>query len=85
MNQGKTIELLRKRNTKLQEENENLTKQLEKAKSSNEKVSATFKELEKLKNEWNKQIEAIKEQRQQYADLISEVKKLKQVKVTFGE
>lgn len=85
MNQGKTIELLRKRNTKLQEENENLIKQLEKEKSNNEKVSATFQELEKLKNEWNKQIEAIKEQRKQYADLISELKKLKQVKVTFEE
>jgi len=85
MNQGKTIELLRKRNTKLQEENEDLIKQLEKEKSNNEKVSATFQELEKLKNEWSKQIEAIKEQRKQYADLISELKKLKQVKITFEE
>lgn len=43
------IEILRKRNSNLQEENEKIKKQLETEKKNSEKISTTLHDLENLK------------------------------------
>ena len=77
MNQEKNIEILRKRNVKLQEE------QLKNIQSSNDRMTTELEKIEKLKDEWYEQIEAIKEHRKKYAELMTELRKLKKVKKAF--
>lgn len=83
MNQEKTIEVLKKRNAKLQEENAKLKKQLNVMQDGNDKVSAMLKELEGLRSEWITQIEKLKEHRKQYSKLISDAKRLSRMKEEF--
>lgn len=72
------IEILRKRNSNLQAEIEKLKEQLEIEKKNSEKVSTTLHDLENLRNEWEKELQAIKKQREQYKKLISDLKSLHQ-------
>lgn len=70
------IEILRKRNSNLQAEIEKLKEQLEIEKKNSEKISTTLCDLENLRNEWEKELQAIKKQREQYKKLISDLKSL---------
>ena len=83
MNQEKNIEVLRKRNTQLQEENAKLREQVKNIQKNDDRVTIELEKIEKLKDEWHKQIEAIKEQRKKYAELMTELRKLKKVKDAF--
>lgn len=76
MNLEKTIEILRKRNAKLQEENDNLKQQISEINNSSEIVSIKLKDLEDLKNKWNHEIELLQKQRKHYVTLITDIKKL---------
>ena len=73
------IEILRKRNSNLQEDNEKIKIQLAAEKKNSEKLSTTLHDLEDLKNKWQKELQIIKEQRKQYAELISDLKYLQKV------
>lgn len=79
------IEILRKRNSNLQAEIEKLKEQLEIKKKNSEKVSTTLHDLENLRNEWEKELQAIKKQREQYTDLISNLKSLQKIKNVLEE
>ena len=92
MNQEKTIETLRKRNKQLQEENEQLKKQNEQLKKQldniqmiNDRVSLELERIEALKTDWMKQLGDIKEQRKKYAEIMSDLEKLKKVKNAIVE
>ena len=67
MNTLKTIENLRKRNSKLQDE---LTVY--------KKKENLFYSLESLKSNWERQLEFLKEKQSEYDILISELRQLKQ-------
>lgn len=67
MNTLKTIENLRKRNSKLQDE---LT--------AYKKKENLFCSLESLKSNWERQLEFLKEKQSEYDILISELRQLKQ-------
>lgn len=79
------IEILRKRNSNLQAEIEKLKEQLEIEKKSSENISTTLRDLENLRNEWEKELQAIKEQREQYTELICNLKSLQKVKNVLEE
>lgn len=84
MSQDK-IEILRKRNSNLQEENEKIKKQLEAEKKNSEKLSTILHDIENIKNEWEKELQIIKEQRKQYTNLITDLKSLQKVKNVLDE
>lgn len=67
MNTLKTIENLRKRNIKLQDEL-----------MTYKKKETLLYSMEYLKNNWEKQLEILKEKQNEYDILISELRKLKQ-------
>lgn len=79
------IEILRKRNSNLQAEIEKLKEQLEIEKKNNEKISTTLHDLENLKNEWERELQTIKEQREQYTELICNLQSLQKVKNVLEE
>lgn len=79
------IEILRKRNSNLQAEIEKLKEQLEIEKKSSENISTTLRDLENLRNEWEKELQAIKEQREQYTELICNLQSLQKVKNVLEE
>lgn len=79
------IEILRKRNSNLQAEIEKLKEQLEIEKKNSEKISNTLCDLENLRNEWEKELKAIKEQREQYTELIDNLQSLQKVKLFLEE
>lgn len=77
MDLEKRVELLRKRNIELQEENDGLKKEI--LRYTDEKVRYTelCGKLEKLKKEWENEIAEIKKQRIQYSSLLSDIKKIR--------
>lgn len=77
MDLEKRVELLRKRNIELQEENDGLKKEI--LRYTDEKVRYTelCGKLEKLKKEWENEIVEIKKQRTQYSSLLSDIKKIR--------
>ena len=77
MDLEKRLELLRKRNMELQEENDGLKKKI--LRYTDEKVRYTelCGKLEELKKEWENEITEIKNQRVQYSSLLSDIKKIK--------
>lgn len=79
MDLEKRVELLRKRNIELQEENDGLKKEI--LRYTDEKVRYTelCGKLEKLRKEWENEIAEIKKQREQYKSLINEIKKIKDI------
>ena len=79
------IEILRKRNSNLQAEIEKLKEQLEIEKKSSENISTTLRDLENLRNEWKKELQTIKEQREQYTELICNLQSLQKVKNVLEE
>lgn len=79
------IEILRKRNSNLQAEIEKLKEQLEIEKKNSENISTTLRDLENLRNEWKKELQTIKEQREQYTELICNLQSLQKVKNVLEE
>ena len=77
MDLEKRVELLRKRNIELQEENDGLKKEI--LRYTDEKVRYTelCDKLEKLRKEWENEIAEIKKQRIQYSSLLSDIKKIR--------
>lgn len=77
MDLEKRVELLRKRNIELQEENDGLKKEI--LRYTDEKVRYTelCGKLEKLRKEWENEITEIKKQRTQYSSLLSDIKKIR--------
>lgn len=77
MDLEKRVELLRKRNIELQEENDGLKKEI--LRYTDEKVRYTelCGKLEKLRKEWENEIVEIKKQRTQYSSLLSDIKKIR--------
>ena len=72
----KKIEILRKRNMELQEENDQLKKQIKEIKSLGEK----YIELDELKKKWESEIYKMNQLRSQYSSLIDNLKLLSSVK-----
>lgn len=72
----KKIEILRKRNMELQEENDQLKKQIKEIKSLEEK----YIELDELKKKWESEIYKMNQLRSQYSSLIDNLKLLSSVK-----
>lgn len=85
MTQEKSIEILRKRNTMLQTEVDRLKEQLNIEKENSKKVSSTLLNLEELKNKWRKELQIIKDQQNQYTELISDLQSLKNIKNILEE
>lgn len=77
----KKIETLRKRNAKLQEENETLKAQILQQGKDENRYAELCTQLEFLKKKWEKEIAEIKELKAKYELMISDVKKVKDVLV----
>ncbi len=85
MNSTKTIDLLRKRNTQLQEELDRL-KELHLKQESNapesKKVSELITDLENIRTEWMNILEELNQDREEYIALIDD---LRTVRKAFKE
>lgn len=79
MDINKTVELLRKRNATLQEENDRLKAQLQQQSDSDERYQKLREQLEELKDKWKEEISEMQKQRAQYAVLINDVKKARDI------
>ncbi len=83
MKQEKTIEVLRNRNAKLQEELVAL--KMENAKSAdgskNKRVDGLISELEGIKKQWQDALDDLKAEKVKYTELI---KDMRSIKKTFG-
>lgn len=82
MDIDKKIEMLRKRNAMLQEENESLKAQIFQQgdeQESKDKYEKLYKQLEVLKDKWEKEIAEIKELKMKYESMIIDVKKVKDI------
>lgn len=79
MNETKTVNLLRKRNTQLQEELEKLKQIAENAgtKTEAKSVDDLIGELEKIKGEWIEALEEVNKEREKYMELITSLKQIK--------
>ena len=77
MDLEKRVELLRKRNMELQEENDELKKEILRCTDEKNRYLKLCDRLEELRKEWEKEIVEIKRQRVQYASLLSDIKKIK--------
>lgn len=66
----KQIEILRKRNSFLQE-------QLDKSLTEANKYKELLKELENIKDKWNKELENISKQKSEYARLIDDMQEIR--------
>lgn len=75
------MEMLRKRNVKLQEENETLKAQLSQQSNDKDRYKKLCERLEDLKARWEKEVSEIKSQRIKYEAMISDVKKVKDMLV----
>ena len=85
MKETKTIELLRKRNTQLQEELDQLKELHLKQESNdpeNKKVSELITDLENSRTEWMKILEELNQDREEYIALIDD---LRTVRKAFKE
>lgn len=81
MDIDKKMEMLRKRNVKLQEENETLKAQLSQQSNDKDRYKKLCERLEDLKARWEKEVSEIKSQRIKYEAMISDVKKVKDMLV----
>lgn len=75
MNNTKTIELLRKRNTQLQEELDRL-KELNikhSDKPEDKKISELIADLEKIRKEWMNVLEELNQDREEYCKLLEDL------------
>lgn len=79
MDINKTVELLRKRNAALQEENDRLKAQLQQQSDSDERYQKLRNQLEELKDKWKEEIAEMQKQRAQYAVLINDVKRARDI------
>ena len=81
MKETKTIELLRKRNTQLQEELDRL-KELHLKQESNapesKKVSELITDLENIRTEWMNILEELNQDREEYIALIAALRTVRQ-------
>ena len=85
MNSTKTIDLLRKRNTQLQEELDRLKELHLKQESNdpeNKKVSELITDLENIRTEWMNILEELNQDREEYIALIDD---LRTVRKAFKE
>lgn len=81
MDIDKKIEMLRKRNAMLQEENESLRAQISQQNQGEDRYKKLCEQLEDLKARWEKEVSEIRSQRIKYEALIGDVKKAKDVLV----
>lgn len=81
MDIDKKIEMLRKRNASLQEENEYLKAQIMQQSKDENRYKKLCEQLEDLKARWEKEVSEIKSQRIKYEAMISDVKKVKDMLV----
>lgn len=77
MDLEKRVELLRKRNIELQEENDGLKKEILRYTDEKVRYAELCGKLEKLRKEWENEIVEIKKQRTQYSSLLSDIKKIR--------
>ena len=73
MDLDKKLKIMENRNTLLEKENKKLKEELAQSGSLDEK----YKELEKLKDNWEKEISDIRALKEQYTRLLDGMKKLK--------
>lgn len=81
MDLEKRVELLRKRNMELQEENDGLKKEILRYTDDKNRYMELCNRLEELKARWEKEVSEIKSQRIKYEAMINDVKKVKDVLV----
>lgn len=83
MTQEKTIEVLRNRNAKLQEELDALKGQSVKSAdvSKNNRVDELISELEGIKKQWQDALDDLKAEKAKYTELM---KDMRSIKKTFG-
>ena len=81
MDIDKKMEMLRKRNAKLQEENVTLKAQLSQQSNDKDRYKKLCEQLGDLKARWEKEVSEIKSQRIKYEAMIGDVKKVKDVLV----
>ena len=81
MDIDKKMEMLRKRNALLQEENEHLKSQISKQSDDKNRYAALCEQLETLKDRWKKEIDALTALKIKYESMIVDVKKVKDILV----
>ena len=79
MDIDKKMEMLRKRNAKLQEENETLKAQLSQQSKDENRYAELCDRIEVLKDNWKKEIAEIQSLKMKYEAMIGDVKKVKDV------
>lgn len=79
MDISKKLELARRRNEILQEENESLKAQILQQVKDENRYAELCTQLESLKKKWEKEVAEIKELKAKYELMISDVKKVKDV------
>lgn len=79
MDIDKKIEMLRKRNASLQEENEYLKAQIMQQSKDENRYVELCDRLEVLRDNWKKEIAEIKSLRMKYEAMVGDVKKVKDV------
>ena len=79
MDIDKKIEMLRKRNALLQEENEYLKSQIMQQSKDENRYAELCDRLEVLRDNWKKEIAEIKSLRMKYEAMVGDVKKVKDV------
>ena len=79
MDISKKLELTRRRNELLQEENESLKAQILKQIKDENRYAELCTQLDILKDKWEKEVAEIKELKAKYELMISDVKKVKDV------
>ena len=79
MDIDKKIEMLRKRNASLQEENEYLKSQIMQQSKDENRYAELCDRLEVLRDNWKKEIAEIKSLRMKYEAMVGDVKKVKDV------
>ena len=80
MSDTRKMDVLRKRNAQMQEELDRL-KEINRNSQNNteeKKVSELITELENIKREWLHALEALNGQRKEYAELIEEVRQMRE-------
>lgn len=81
MDIDKKIEMLRKRNALLQEENEYLKSQIMQQSKDENRYAELCDRLEVLRDNWEKEIAEIKSLRMKYEAMVGDVKKVKDILV----
>ena len=81
MDIDKKIEMLRKRNALLQEENEYLKAQIMQQSKDENRYAELCDRLEVLRDNWEKEIAKIKSLRMKYEAMVGDVKKVKHILV----